>query len=462
VLCLGASLMLCQQLAATAAPAEPAFRYRAAIEVQQSAAFVQLPLPASAYGRSVQPGLRDLRVVDARDRRVPFALLASRPREVQRVEQQRSAVLYPLPPRPAAGQTWHAPIELVVQGDRISVKRLSKAPTSTAQGGPPPGWLIDTGERKREEPPPASLRLEWSGPSEFSAGYSFETSDDLRSWQYGGSGQVMALASASGTLTQPTVTLPAAAQRFVRLVWTDKASAPLLTVAQVVAAEQRRVALDAPTELQFSAGAEPPGKVARDETVRHSLHFDLGGLLPLEQIDLQLGAGTTRVAPVRIQGRGSVDEPWRELAQAVYYRLERGPEVARSPPVDIRASARYVRVLPDERGAPLEAATTRLVVQALLHRLVFATQGEPPFSLLAGSADASAGALPAATLVPSLDNERDRFGSARLAEWSEVAAVAKEVEAQQRLAALRPWLLWAVLLLGVGGLGFMVWRLARA
>ena len=34
--------------------------------------------------------------------------------------------------------------------------------------------------------------------------------------------------------------------------------------------------------------------------------------------------------------------------------------------------------------------------------------------------------------------------------------------AAQRLAAWRPWLLWAVLVAGVGGLGFMVWRLARA
>ena len=34
--------------------------------------------------------------------------------------------------------------------------------------------------------------------------------------------------------------------------------------------------------------------------------------------------------------------------------------------------------------------------------------------------------------------------------------------APQRLAAWRPWLLWAVLVAGVDGLGFMVWRLARA
>jgi hypothetical protein len=100
-------------------------------------------------------------------------------------------------------------------------------------------------------------------------------------------------------------------------------------------------------------------------------------------------------------------------------------------------------------------------VQAPLASLVFAQQGQPPLALLAGSANAPASALPLGTLVPSLDDERARFGRATLGAWSEVAAVARAEEAQKKLAALRPLLLWAVLLAGVAGLGFMVWRLAR-
>jgi len=42
-----------------------------------------------------------------------------------------------------------------------------------------------------------------------------------------------------------------------------------------------------------------------------------------------------------------------------------------------------------------------------------------------------------------------------------VAAVARAEEQQQRVAALRPWLLWSVLIVGVLALGAMVWRLAR-
>jgi hypothetical protein len=45
---------------------------------------------------------------------------------------------------------------------------------------------------------PQSLRLEWSGPAEFTAGYRVEHSADLRAWRPGGAGQLMALTSAPG------------------------------------------------------------------------------------------------------------------------------------------------------------------------------------------------------------------------------------------------------------------------
>ena len=122
---------------------------------------------------------------------------------------------------------------------------------------------------------------------------------------------------------------------------------------------------------------------------------------------------------------------------------------------------RYLRVLPDVRAAALDANVTQLVVRATLASLVFASQGTPPYALWAGAATAAPSALPITTLVPALDDERPRLGQATLGEWSEVSAVARAAAQQQQRAALRPWLLWSVLLAGVAGLAFMVWRLAR-
>ncbi|MGZ5207159.1 MAG: DUF3999 family protein, partial [Caldimonas sp.] len=144
-----------------------------------------------------------------------------------------------------------------------------------------------------------------------------------------------------------------------------------------------------------------------------------------------------------------------------FYRLERDGGVAESPAIAMPVAIRYLRVVADERAAPLDPTQTRLVVHARLASLVFAASGEAPFRLLAGSPDATAGALPAATLVAHLDDERKRFGQARLGAFADAPGAALAVERAERAARLRPWLLWAVLVAGVAGLAALVWRLAR-
>jgi hypothetical protein len=365
-------------------------------------------------------------------------------------------------------------VEISVDGDRIQIKRRGGANAPAPARSP--GWLLDLGERARDEPRPSALRLQWSEPAEFSTGYAIESSDDLRSWRSAGAGQVMALASAAGAsntaaggaaLTQPLVALPEGAGRFVRLVWADLSSAPRLSAATALTRLPGSLSLDPPTEWTVDASAEvaaapvqgaDAAAAARD--AKRALHFDLGAPVPLVELDLELGSAT-QVVPVRVQVRTRADEAWLPAAGAVFYRFESGGALRRSPPLALQRTARYVRLVPDERSAALDPAQARLKVRAQLSSLVFAAQGTAPYALLAGSREVSPGALPLATLVPALDEERARFGQATLGPWREVEAVARQAESAERRAALRPWLLWSVLIAGVAGLAIMVWRLAR-
>lgn len=452
--------------AQAAAGDEAMLRWRAPIVVDKPGAFVQLPLPASAYAHAEQIGLQDLRVVDAAGSRVPFALLEPRADTERSIELQRDVALYPLPPRPAASGDWVVPVDLTVEGNRVTLRRT--AATQPPDAGRSGGWLIDTGDpaaRPAGEPAPHALRLQWSGPTEFSAGYRLDLSDDLRSWRRGGAGQLMALASPGGALTQPLVALPLPAARFVRMVWDDPNAAPLVTAVQALAAKADSVVHDAPSELSFAAVAGAGDKSDKtdktDKAPPGALVFDLGGALPLVRIDLRLAAGT-RIAPVRIETRLRERDPWATLASAVFYRIERGDAVSQSPALRIDTRTRFVRIVPDERAAPLAAATTKLVVQARLASVVYAAQGPAPHALLAGSSKAAAGALPIGTVVPALDDERPRFGHAALGEWQAVPEAVAQADAEQRQAALRPWLLWGVLLGGVAMLALLVWRLVRS
>lgn len=189
------------------------------------------------------------------------------------------------------------------------------------------------------------------------------------------------------------------------------------------------------------------------------MHFDLGAALPLHRVDLQLPAGNW-VLPLRVQARERADSPWEPLAGTVFYRLERGSELARSPALEVQRTARYIRLVPDERASLPPADALRLTARVQLASLVIAAQGQPPYGLMAGAAKASSGALPITTLVPDL--ERERLGQATLGAWSEVPKAVVQAQTQQRLAALRPWMLWTLLLGGVAALGWMVWRLLRA
>jgi len=185
----------------TALAAEPALRWNAPITVQQDAAFVALPLPASVYGHSLTPGLADLRVVDAAGRRVPHAWLPEREPVVQRQEESRETTAYPLPRRAVPGATLVSPVEVLAQGDSIRVRRLGSDKAAQPDASSP-GWLFDLGERQPGRPAPQKLRLAWSSAAEFSAAFDIDTSDTLREWRGAGSGQVMALASPSGALVQ--------------------------------------------------------------------------------------------------------------------------------------------------------------------------------------------------------------------------------------------------------------------
>ena len=115
-------------------------------------------------------------------------------------------------------------------------------------------------------------------------------------------------------------------------------------------------------------------------------------MLPVVQLELRLAAGT-RVVPAQVQGRNRTDEAWRDLAAAVFYRLEREGQVSAPPPLPLHASVRYVRVVPDVRAAPLPADAAQLAVQVSLASLVFAAQGQAPFTLQAGSGSAATSAL---------------------------------------------------------------------
>lgn len=421
-------------------------RAQAPITITQPAPLVELALPASVYGHSQHPDLQDLRLVDAHGQRVPFALLPPPPGAAVSTPPPQPAKLFALPTR-ASNRT-----SIPKQPSRVAV-----------------GWLVDLGPRAADTPSPIALQLGWSDKTDFTASFELESSDDLHTWYPVGHGQLMALHTAEGTVLEQSH-VPITAEhvgRYLHILWGDVTHAPTLNRATALWPAAVPTAASWPAATQTFApipasSANAPNPPPEAKTTDQVLLFDVGGAMPLRRIDLILPPGN-RLIPVRWQQRLSSQTAWEPLATHVHFRLERNGQISQSEPLSVHSQARYIRAVVDARAGMLDTTQTQLHIETEPAHLVFVHQGTEPYELQTSGAPHTAtdGPLPVTTLVPQLAMERPHFGQASLGAWQENTAATPNTDRAALLTTLRPWALWAVLLLGVAGLGTMVWRLSR-
>ena len=403
-------------LALTAASAGAA-PYRAPVQVTQPAPFLTLDATAEAWQHSLGSDLRDWQLLDAQGRRVPFALL---PQDSGATTPERELKLFALPPAPV--------------------------PASAPQNKAPAGWLLDLGEPDRWPAEPRQLRLRWpNDAAPFQAGYRLETSADLQAWRFLGTGQLLGLRNTDGApLGQPLVALPGRPQRYLRLVWDDSA---------------RAVQPDGATLLADAAGSAPP-QLARTAPLPApdadgGWVVQLGGPQPLLSLTFS-GSRGTWVLPLQIQSRSGPQGAWHTVARSVFYRVDRGDAPAdTAPALPLALSASELRLLPPRGTALPPTGSLRLDWTVRTARLVWAAQGEPPFSLQVGVAAPDAGPRPVADVVPDWPREQPRLGHASLGAFTAQALQAEPMMPPRRV------LLWAVLGLGVAALAAVTWKLWR-
>lgn len=407
-------LELLLALMAASASAAP---YRAPVQITQPAPFLTLDATAEAWQHSLASDLRDWQLLDAQGRRVPFALL---PENSFVVPPERELKLFALPPAPV--------------------------PASAPQNTSPAGWVLDLGEPGRWPAEPQQLRLRWpADAAPFQAGYRLETSADLQAWHLLGTGQLLGVRTTDGApLNQPLVALPGRPQRYLRLLWDDST---------------RAVQPEGATLLAQPTGSAPQ-QITRTATLPAvggdgGWVLPLGGPQPLTSLAL-LGSQGTWVLPMQVQTRSGPQAAWQTVARSVFYRVERGEAPADlAPALPLAISASELRLLPPRGTALPPTSSLQLSWTVRTARLVWAAQGEPPFSLQVGQAAPEAGPRPLADVVPDWSREQSRLGHTKLGAFTAHAVAAEPALPPRRL------LLWAVLGLGVAALGAVTWRLWR-
>lgn len=454
-------------LLSTFAGAQPveSFTHVLTLKQQGGDGLQRVLLPAVVHQGAARADLGDLRVFNARGEQVPFAH-ASAPRASDVAPATHALPIFPLTVAAQAnpaGETLNLQVRQQKDGTLVSLNSRfadGKAATLSAKERRDlTGYIVDASrlnpkDGKADPVFLSAMVFDWDVTEDSRSGrIRIETSADLKSWStLTHDVALIDLEHGGQRLTLKRVEFAPTDARYLRLGWAEKPFALKSVKAEALTASAPP-ALTRHTVSPDTANVEglQPGEYA----------FDLGGRLPVRQVRLILPESNS-VAPVRIFARSDVRQPWRPIDSATFYRLNRDGAEWISPAVKFAAqNERFWKVAVDARAGGLGRGAPQLEVAWQPQSVVFAARGEGPYRLAWGNAEATPAHLALTALMPAY--RPDSEYSLPTAEAGEVVRqTVAPPSAFTKFARSFTWkqaVLWLVLLIGVGFLGLMAWRL---
>ena len=436
--------LLLAALLPTMATAETPADYAATAPVTLSGdgPYCRLTLPIAVHFAARHADLQDLRVFNGAGEAMPFTLLYDQPR-TERTEQQIAVKWFPIDASDASADALRQiRIERRTDGTIVSVLDGDTAVTPKRRG-----YLLDLSQAKDSA---LKLELDWDPAVTGFQRLTVEASDDLQSWRVWESGAQLARLDFNGQrVERRQIDLPGGRAAYLRLTWQSPAEAPELTAAMLTEGS----ATDHPAGYAWSEPAAP------SRTDQGSYEWDFPQSVAPERLRLALAQDNT-LARAAIAGRSDAkDATWRDLSRPVLYRLLIDGKPLQQPEIPVStAPVRALRLTPDA-NAGLGGAPT-LSVGVATRQLIFLARGAGPFTLAVGRDAAPPAVLPAGTLMPG-------WGSTTAPPVAEASLGPLTVQPGHATSSQMPaggWqaiMLWVVLLLGIGAIGFMAMRLLR-
>jgi hypothetical protein len=393
-------------------------------------------VPADVYQWVVRDDLGDLRVFDGAGEEVAYAL--KRPVRATEHTPWQSLPMFKLPqPDVGGGDAAAVNIELADGGAVVAVHggRIESSPGQR--------YLLDA---SGYDQPLVELKFDWLGSGDVVVHLRLEAADDLNDWRLLVDSATLAeLTTGSEQVRLDRVTLPKAVRAdYLRLTPVDGGDFELRGVE--VRSRESRV-------------PERNWKVLAGQVAEDGLEFDAGGRYPIDRVAVQLERDSY-LLEVELYSRADPSHPWRERGRRTFYRVTTNGAAASSDPLKFASPFhRYWRI--QVLGDPPEA-TPQLKVGWAPDRLIFATQGQGPYTLAYGRADTTGRQWPMRDLLRRLDPDQV-IGDLPMA----TLAAAETLGGPARLEPVpepvdwQTLILWAVLVAGVLVIGGLAVRLLR-
>ncbi|AXK63351.1 DUF3999 domain-containing protein [Burkholderia sp. IDO3] len=433
---LGLSL-LTSFAAAGGTPGAERVAHRFSLDLDGSAAYYQLTVPQAVYAGSRRDDLGDVRIFNSAGEPVPYSLDAP----VAAAAAARTPVhWFPLPP--ARTDDSRAPLGVSVGPDG-SLRAAAAAPARARHASD----LVDLSHADGE----IDALFVHVNDDSYQGRVAVAASDDLRSWRSLGSTQLLKVGRGGDLLVQERIALEGAGPRYLRLDWLD--GAPAIGSIDVETHPRDARSTDASAvprqwrDATHVRAGSTPGEYL----------FETDGAYPVDRVRIDLPQPNT-VARATLQSRPDAQAPWRDVADAVLFRLQGKGGEQRNPPLEFPSDTdRAWRIVVDMRNGGLGGGQPAVSVGWHPAALTFVARGTPPFTLGVGNA---------ALLSSAVSRDALLVGMAPEVRPARVGAALPVSEAPPESAvadtdATRRYVLWGALVVAVGVLGTIAWRLAR-
>jgi hypothetical protein len=433
VVCMGAT-------SAVAAPQD--FARGSIIQTMNEASVQRVTLPQDVYEWVVQPDLGDLRVYNADQEEVPYALQRS-----PGLEDFTPWVKVPVFALPVqAGSNKNASnvnIELGDGGAIVAVQGGAATADAADQ------FLLDASGLQE---PIDGLKFDWKkGGDSFIGKFRVEVSDDLHVWRIANPAATIAgllAADANGRkVLHDKIEVEKLTGKYLRLTQVDGSSHLSIDSISVRSRMLQRPVRHYKT-LQASAND-------------NGFEFDIGGHLPVDRVAVRF-PGSSYLVDAHLFSRPNDNAKWRDRGSRICYKVDFEGMTVESDQVAYSIGDRYWRA----EFAETKAIEPSLEVSWPPAELVFFTQGDPPYSLVYGRADFTGRQWPMADLLQRLQEVNGtsmHLAEAPLAGLSEPQFLGGP---NRVVAAAKPidWMtiaLWSVLVAGVLLIGSLAIRLLK-
>lgn len=426
-------------------PTRDDFAHGASIVTATDSAVYRLTLNQAVYQGATRVDLGDLRVFNAAGEVVPHAFaMPARP--------EAEATFADLPLFPVSRQVAQASDDIAMRIERNKDGSIIDVRTNAPSKTPPTAVAFYLIDMSRLEKPIKALDLEWDAADGFVANVQIDRSSDLKSWTPVMAAPVAKLNQNGHVLEQRRAEFAPITAKYLRLTWIDPAPAARITR---VRAEVRGAEADVVREW-VRLGATP-GPVSSE------YYFDARGNFPVDKVRLVLPQANTVVTGTILSRRRDSD-PWEVRGSGLFYSLVSGGHKIAQTDIDVtlKAARQWLFRL-DPKSAGLGAAVPQLELGWVPQQLVFVARGAGPFSVAYGSATVTPSSDNIAALIDQpagVHNPGIVAGKATLGDPVILRGQAA-LDTPRYARDWKNWLLWAVLIAGVGLLGWFAVRLLK-